>query len=620
MRPSPVDPRLDQPPTSDLKARALIAAIPDPIFRIGTDGVYRGFKVDSEADLLTSPDDVLGRSIYERLPQDVADAVLAAGRRAVAENTLQNIQYTLDVRGEVREYEGRAVASGDDEFVLIVRDFTDIARQARALESERDFSRAVVRSTPSFLALVDEEGVLLGVNHALERAAGIPESAWVGAPFWTRFIAAEDVERAKEDFLRFHAGDPPGIVEYEHDAPDGGRLVVDGPRRPSRTPKVAPSTFSAASTSRPARTSKRRSGGRGRASSPRATPSGSASSGTCTTARSRTSSPSPTPSTSRRARCAPTPMRPRTTSSAHSSSSTPRTRSCASSRAGSTRRSSPSAGSPRRCGRSRAGRRSLSPRARSSRRRRTSPTPSGSRPPPRGSARRCAATTSPSWRPRGSSCSSAGTDLAGTTRWRRRRRAAADRRAREPGRFRCARGDAARPRRRSGRGPQPRRAPGSRRAGDPRRRVDDDREGDRARRAGAGDPRARRGGAAGARHLRRDDPLRSRAPRVGRRELSAQRLRAPDRELRGRPRAPRDRPRATAGRVHPRPLGRARRRRRRGARRGRRAPRGGAHRSVPAVRVSSRAHGGLARARTLDGDGNRGPPPARQAGAEEGVR
>ncbi len=227
MRPSPVDPRLDQPPTSDLKARALIAAIPDPIFRIGTDGVYRGFKVDSEADLLTSPDDVLGHSIHERLPQDIADAVLAAGRRAVSENTLQNIQYTLDVRGEVREYEGRVVASGDDEFVLIVRDFTEIARQARALESERDFSRAVVRSTPSFLALVDEEGTLLGVNHALERAAGIPESAWVGTAFWTRFIADEDVERAKADFLRFHAGDPPGIVEYEHDAPDGRRLVVD---------------------------------------------------------------------------------------------------------------------------------------------------------------------------------------------------------------------------------------------------------------------------------------------------------------------------------------------------------------------------------------------------------
>ena len=125
------------------------------------------------------------------------------------------------------EYEGRVVASGDDEFVLIVRDFTDLSRQARELERERDFSRAVVRSTPSFLALVDGEGTLLGVNQALGEAAGIPEEQWVGSPFWTRFIAEEDVPRAKQDFARLLEGDAPGVVEYEHDAPDGSRLVVD---------------------------------------------------------------------------------------------------------------------------------------------------------------------------------------------------------------------------------------------------------------------------------------------------------------------------------------------------------------------------------------------------------
>ena len=227
MSATPADSRLDQPPTSDMKARALVAAIPDPIFRIGVDGVYRGFKVDSERDLLTPPDQVIGRSVHDRLPRDIADAVLAAGRRAVEEGELQHIEYSLDIGGETHDYEGRVVASGDDEFVLIVRDFTDRARQARVLERERDFSRAVVRSTPSFLALVDEEGVLLGVNRALERAAGIPEPSWLGVPFWTLFIAEEDIPRARADFERMHAGDPPGIVEYEHVAADGQRLVVD---------------------------------------------------------------------------------------------------------------------------------------------------------------------------------------------------------------------------------------------------------------------------------------------------------------------------------------------------------------------------------------------------------
>ena len=223
----PRNPHLDRPATSDTTARALVAAIPDPIFRIGTDGVYRGFKVDSERDLLTSPDDVIGRTVHERLPADIADAVLAAGRRAVAEGELQHIEYSLEVGDEVRDYEGRLVACGPDEFVFIVRDFTAQRRQARELERERDFSYAVVRSTPSFLALVDDEGTLLGVNRALEKAGGFAEETWLGKAFWELFIAPEDVARAQEDFARLRADEPPGVVEYEHVAADGERIVVD---------------------------------------------------------------------------------------------------------------------------------------------------------------------------------------------------------------------------------------------------------------------------------------------------------------------------------------------------------------------------------------------------------
>ena len=223
----PTDERLDRPATSDSTARALVAAIPDPIFRIGIDGIYRGFKVDSEDDLLTPPDEVIGRTVHQRLPRDVADVILAAGRRAVEDGELQQIEYSMDIRGTVRDYEGRVVACGPDEFVLIVRDFTERTRQERVLQRERDFSRAVVRSTPSFLALVDEEGTLLGVNRALERAAGVPEEEWIGLPFWTLFIAEPDVPRAQEDFTRMRVGDAPGVVEYEHVGPDGERLVVD---------------------------------------------------------------------------------------------------------------------------------------------------------------------------------------------------------------------------------------------------------------------------------------------------------------------------------------------------------------------------------------------------------
>ena len=133
----PADLGLDRPRTSDTTARALVAAIPDPIFRIGLDGRYRGFKVDSAEDLLTPPDEVIGHTVHERLPPDVADLLLAAGRRAVEDGTPQQIEYALEVAGEQRAYEGRAVTCGDDEFMLIVRDFTDHKRQHEELRRSR---------------------------------------------------------------------------------------------------------------------------------------------------------------------------------------------------------------------------------------------------------------------------------------------------------------------------------------------------------------------------------------------------------------------------------------------------------------------------------------------------
>jgi PAS domain S-box-containing protein len=221
------DQGLDQPATNDATAQALVRAIPDPIFRIGVDGIYRGFKVDNEQDLLTPADQVIGHSVHERLPPHIAEGVLAAGRRAVAEGVLQRVEYSLEIRGELRDYEGRVVACGPDEFLVIVRDFTERTRQAQELERERGFSYAVVRSTPSFLALVDDTGTVIGVNRALERAAGVPEESWLGLPFWQVFLAKEDVPRARADFDRMLQGDPAGVVEYHHVSVEGENLVVD---------------------------------------------------------------------------------------------------------------------------------------------------------------------------------------------------------------------------------------------------------------------------------------------------------------------------------------------------------------------------------------------------------
>ena len=115
--------------------RAVLQAMPDLMFRISRDGTYRSFSAPDPRDLVD--DVVVGRTVQERLPKELADRVLAAGEAAVDRGTPQMIEYELDFSGETRHYEARFAASGEDEFLMIVREITERKRQQEELEASR---------------------------------------------------------------------------------------------------------------------------------------------------------------------------------------------------------------------------------------------------------------------------------------------------------------------------------------------------------------------------------------------------------------------------------------------------------------------------------------------------
>ena len=115
--------------------RAVLQAMPDLMFRISRGGVYRGYNAPNPRDLLS--DVVVGRKVHDRLPKELADRVLEAGQAAVDRGTPQMIEYELEFYGETRNYEARFAASGEDEFLMIVREITDRKRQQAELEASR---------------------------------------------------------------------------------------------------------------------------------------------------------------------------------------------------------------------------------------------------------------------------------------------------------------------------------------------------------------------------------------------------------------------------------------------------------------------------------------------------
>ena len=115
--------------------RALLQALPDLMFRITRSGRYVSYSAPSDRDLIVR--DVVGLTLRDRLPHELADQVLQTGCRAIETNETSVLEYALDFEGETRHYEARMAASGADEFLMIVREITERKRQQEELEASR---------------------------------------------------------------------------------------------------------------------------------------------------------------------------------------------------------------------------------------------------------------------------------------------------------------------------------------------------------------------------------------------------------------------------------------------------------------------------------------------------
>jgi PAS domain S-box-containing protein len=199
----------------EMRQRALLDAIPDLMFRIGRDGTYLDYRADSDGDLLTAADQVVGRTVRERLPAVLAEMIMAAIERALAGGGVQTVEYELEMRGALRYYEGRIAEAGPDEALLIVREITDRKRAEAALRADRDFLRTVTDTIPSLLCVIDLDGRIVRFNRAVERTTGWASEDRQGLMIWEAFEEPEEV-RARiaesgvehENTMLARAGEP----------------------------------------------------------------------------------------------------------------------------------------------------------------------------------------------------------------------------------------------------------------------------------------------------------------------------------------------------------------------------------------------------------------------------
>jgi signal transduction histidine kinase len=112
---------------SEARMRGVLNALPDLMFRMSREGVYLAVKAERTGDLVVPPDQLIGRNVRDILPREIAGPMLNCIEEALEQGAARTVEfeYELELEGSPRFFEARIVPGGEDEVVMLVRDFTE---------------------------------------------------------------------------------------------------------------------------------------------------------------------------------------------------------------------------------------------------------------------------------------------------------------------------------------------------------------------------------------------------------------------------------------------------------------------------------------------------------------
>jgi PAS domain S-box-containing protein len=151
----------------------ILTAIPDLIFRISRAGELLDVQASQESLLLVPREAIIGHTLSELLPPEVAQASVRAIAQALGTGTPQVMEYALPLPGGRRYFEARHVVSGPDEVLCIARDITGLRRAERAraageaaLRQSEERFRVLIEAAPVGICVMTTQDHFAAVNDA----------------------------------------------------------------------------------------------------------------------------------------------------------------------------------------------------------------------------------------------------------------------------------------------------------------------------------------------------------------------------------------------------------------------------------------------------------------------
>ena len=165
---------------SHAKLAALIAGLPDILFRMNREGVCVDYIAEEKEHARYQASDCIGKHLTEVLPPELAQIMRNGIEKAFETRTAQLAEYTMTVAGETRFREARFVAQSEEEVLIIVRDITDRRLAEQRLEGERRQNQLLLESIGEGVYGIDLQGNATFANPAAAALLGYMADEMLG--------------------------------------------------------------------------------------------------------------------------------------------------------------------------------------------------------------------------------------------------------------------------------------------------------------------------------------------------------------------------------------------------------------------------------------------------------
>ncbi|BAP55333.1 signal transduction histidine kinase [Thioploca ingrica] len=169
---------------SEERLNAFFHALPDLAFIFDEEGQYVEILSGPSQLLYDAAERLKGAYFHDVLPRADADKFLAVVRHTLATQTLQILEYSLDLPIGPRWFEGRAfplqVKAEKRMVTFIARDITQRKQTEEALRENEEMFRAIGTSAQDAIVMMDSQGNISYWNESAERIFGYPKAEALG--------------------------------------------------------------------------------------------------------------------------------------------------------------------------------------------------------------------------------------------------------------------------------------------------------------------------------------------------------------------------------------------------------------------------------------------------------